>query len=182
MILIGNEFGNTYFDMKAELETLGFSVTTVGVGNKDQYRSCPNHEKTIVTADRDITEITDENINDYSLVFIPAGKHFRTLPYSDDVARVLDLCKENQLYISSVCAGNIVLASVDGLIKDHKIATSAATKASITKAGGICDYSIISVDGYFVTGAAGGGKTGSSHNGAPIKELAETLKSLISPE
>ena len=182
MIIIGNEFGNTYFDMKTALETLGFAVTTVGAGGKDLYSSCPNHERTLVTADMDITEITDENINDYSLVFIPAGKHFRTLQYSKDVARVLNLSKDNQLYISSVCAGNIVLAGVDSLITDYKIAASVATKAAITKAGGLCAYSIVSIDGYFVTGAAGGGKTGSSHNGAPIQQLAETLKSLVTSD
>ncbi len=182
MIIIGNEFGSTYFDMKTALETLGFQVVTVGVGAKDLYSSCPNHERQRITADIDIGDITEETIDDYALVFIPAGKHFRTLQYSKDVARVLTLCKENQLYISSVCAGNIVLSSVDGLIEDHSIATSAATRDAIKQAGGNCAYSMISVDGYFVTGAQGGGKTGSSHTGAPIEELAEELLLLLTTD
>jgi len=45
-----------------------------------------------------------------------------------------------------------------------------------------CSYSTISTDRYFVTGSAGSGKTGSSHNGAPIEELAAALKSRLTSD
>ena len=182
MIIIGNEFGNTYFDMKQELEYQGFEVITVGVGEKQLYSSCPNHENQQVTADIDIAEITEENINDYSVVFIPAGKHHRALQYSKEIARVLNLCKTSYLYISSLCAGNIVLAGVDGLIEGYEISCSAVSTDAVSKAGGICNYSSVVVDGYFVTGKIGGGNSGSSHTTAPTKQLAEKLKSLIAPD
>jgi|GEM_PF-6611422 len=179
MIIIGNEFGNTYFDMKTELVAQGFSVVTVGVGGEDLFSSCPNHPNRQVIPDMNIKDITSENISDFSLVFIPAGKHHRTIPYSKDVQRVLNISKENSIYISSVCAGNIVLASVDGLIDGYEIATSSVTKDYISKAGGISKYKSVVVDDYFVTGDKGGGKSGGGHTSAPIKEMAETLKSLI---
>jgi len=179
MIIIGNEFGNTYFDIKEALETQGFSVITVGIGNKDLFNSCPNHETIEVSPDLDITEITEENISEYALVFIPSGKHHRTIQYSKDVKRVLNLSKDNSLYISSVCAGNIVLSSVEGLIDGYKIACNVSTKESIDNVGGIGKYDRVVVDGYFVTGNTGGGKTGSGHEGAPTIELAEQLKLLV---
>lgn len=179
IIIIGNEFGNTYFDMKQALETQGFSVITVGIGNKELLSSCPNHETIEVTPDLDITEITEDNISEYALVFIPSGKHHRTIQYSKEVKRVLNLSKDNSLYISSVCAGNIVLSSVEGLIDGYEIACNVSTKESIDNAGGIGKYDRVVVDGCFVTGNTGGGKTGTGHEGAPTKELAEQLKVLI---
>jgi len=179
MIIIGNEFGNTYFDMKEALEDQGFTVKTVGIGNKELLSSCPNHETIEVTPELDITEITEENISEYALVFIPSGKHHRTIQYSKDVKRVLNLSKDNSLYISSVCAGNIVLTSVEGLIDGYEIASNVSTKDFIDDAGGISKYDRVVVDGCFVTGNTGGGKTGTGHEGAPTKELAEQLKLLL---
>lgn len=179
MIIIGDEFGNTYFDMKKELEIQGFLVVTVGVGNKKLISSCPNHENIQVTPDINIIDINDENIIGFSLVFIPAGKHHRTIQFSEDVKRILTLGKESSLYISSVCAGNIVLASVEGLIEGYEIACSTDTKEYIDSAGGISKNERVVVDGCFVTGNSGGGKTGGGHEIAPTKELAEKLKSLV---
>ena len=179
IIIVGNEFGNTYFDMKTELEAQGFTVTTVGVGSKDLLSSCPNHENQKVTPDLNIKDITEENINDYSVVFIPAGKHHKTIGSYRDVKRVLNLCKENYLYISAVCAGNIVLSEIDGLIEGTKIACSTITKKPVQNAGGICAYDNVVVDGYFVTGKQGGGNTASGHKAAPTKEVAEELRKLV---
>lgn len=175
LIIIGNEFGNTYFDMKTELESLGFLVETAGVGGKELLSSCPNHEDIPVTPDVDITEITEDNINNYQLVFVPAGKHHRSIQYSPDVRRVLTLSRDSGLYISAVCAGNIVLAAVDGLIEGHEIAASSVTKSYIENAGGILKYASVVVDGQFITGSSGGG----SHASAPIKKMAEKIQELI---
>lgn len=179
LIIIGDQFGNTYFDMKTALEERGFWVTTVGIGEKELISSCPNHENIPVTPDMDITQISEININDYHLVFIPAGKHHRTIQYSDDVHRVLNLSKENGLYISSVCAGNIVLASADGLIEGHEIASSSHTRQYIESADGIAKSIAVAVDGQFVTASTGGGNSGTSHTGAPIDKLADALAELL---
>ena len=175
LIIVGNQFGNTYFDMKTELELLGFEVDTAGVGENETLDSCPNHENIPITPDVNVTEITEENISDYQLVFIPAGKHHRSIQYSLDVRRVLNLSKEKGLYISAVCAGNIVLSAVDGLIEGYEIAASSATISSIQNAGGIAKYSSVVADGQFITGSSGGG----SHSSAPIKRMAEKIKELI---
>ncbi|MBN2878609.1 MAG: DJ-1/PfpI family protein [Clostridia bacterium] len=175
LIIVGNEFGNTYFDMKTELEAVGFIVDTAGVGGKELLSSCPNHEDIPITPDCDITEITEENINDYQVVFVPAGKHHRSIQYSKDVRRVLTLSKDNGLCISAVCAGNIVLAAVDGLIEGHEIACSSATKSYIESAGATPKYINVVVDGQFVTGSTSGG----NHAKAPTRKMAEEIKKLI---
>lgn len=178
-IIVGNQFGNTYFDMKMALEERGFWVTTVGVGGKELLSSCPNHEDIPITPDMDITDIDEDNINDYQLVFIPAGKHHRSIQYSDDVHNVLTLSKQSGLYISAVCAGNVVLASADSLIEGSEIACSSYTRDFVVAAGGIAKFSTITVDGQFVTAGSGGGNSGTSHEGAPIDKLADKLTELI---
>ncbi len=178
LFIVGNQFGNTYFDMKTELESLGFWVETAGVGGRDLLSSCPNHEDIPITPDYDISEITEDNINNYQLVFIPAGKHHRSIQYSKDVERVLLLSKEKGLYISSVCAGNIVLAAMEGLIEGYEIACSSYTKTFVKDAGGIVKYSLFVVDGQFITGSSGGG----NHANAPIEDMAEEIRKLITGE
>lgn len=179
IILIGNEFGNTYFDMKTALEDQGFTVVTVGVGDKTLLSSCPNHENQPVTPDMNIKELDESNIGEYALIFIPAGKHHRTLPYISDVQRLLQLGKDEGLYLSAVCAGNIVLAEVDELIEGHTLAYSSLTEKKVKEAGGKVQYQSVVADGCFVTGAAGGGKSGNGHEGAPTQELAEVLWALV---
>ena len=175
MIIIGNEFGNTYFIMKEELEELGFIVTTIGVGGTTLMDSCPNHENIEVEVDMTIEDIDEDNINDFSLVFIPAGKHFRTMRYSSEVGRVLELAKTNSICISSVCSGIIVLASFEGLITGYEIAASTVTKEAIIDTGAIAIYNRVVIDGIFVTGDSGYGNKDS----APIEEMSEALYSLL---
>ncbi|MBN2540293.1 MAG: DJ-1/PfpI family protein [Bacilli bacterium] len=175
MIIIGNKFGNTYFDMLDDLQGLGFEVVTVGVGDRTLMSSCPNHENIEVEVDMNIEQIDEENIEEYSAILIPAGSHFRTIRYSIEVGRVLNLGKENSLYIISVCSGIFVLANFDGLIEDVEIATSSLTREAILNAGGIINYSKVVVDGNFITGSTGNG----SSDNAPIQELVEALYTSI---
>ena len=65
------------------------------------------------------------------------------------------------------------------LIDGPEIACNVSTKEFIDEAGGISKYDRVVVDSYFVTGNTGGGKTGTGHEGAPTKELAEQLKLLV---
>lgn len=179
MILIGNEFGNTYFEMKDALEVEGFEVITVGVGSKEYMSSCPNHENIEVKPDLDISEITVDNISEYDVLFIPAGKHHRTIWQFDIVADYINLCKDNDIVISSVCAGNIVLAKIDGLINGKHIAASLVNDTDIKNAGGIPKYQDVVADGLFITADKGGGKTGNSYKGAPVEALAKKIREHI---
>lgn len=179
LLIIGNEFGNTYFDMKEALEALDFIVETVGVDKGTLLNSCPNHENIEVSPDFSIEEITGELLKAYSVVFIPSGKHHRTLPYSDEVERVLNLCMDHEVFIASVCAGNIVLASFEGLIDGHDIACNSSTRDAIAKANGVPKYNSVVIDGLFITGDVGGGKGGGGHEAAPIQEMAEVINEAI---
>ncbi|MBN2796134.1 MAG: DJ-1/PfpI family protein [Clostridia bacterium] len=178
LIVIGNEFGNTYFDMKEALTEQGFEVVTVFLGENPVMSSCPNHEEILVTGDRSISDLNDSNIEDYFGVFIPAGKHHRSMIYSTKVHQLLTLANEHQLIISSVCAGNLVLASTEDLIDDVEIATSMTTRDAIKESGGVCKYQEVVTFNNFVTGSEGGGKTGDGHAGAPIQEMVDAIKEI----
>lgn len=175
MIIIGDEFGNTYFNMKDKLEENGFEVITVGVGSKTLMSSCPNHESIEVEVDIEIEDITEDNITEFYTLFIPAGKHFRSLPFYSDVGRVLKLAKENSVIISSICSGNIVLAKVEGLIEGTEIATSSVTKDEIVNAGGIVKYSSVVVDENFITGSTSNG----NNDNAPVEEMVQSILDVI---
>jgi len=173
MILLGDEFGNAYFDMKTYLQDRDFEVITVSV-TKDDLLSCGNHDSIELTPDLYIGEI--EDINEYSAIFIPPGKHHRTIHYKDDVKNLLNDAKEKNIIISSVCAGNIVLCEIDGLVDGIKISASAYTLDYIREAGGVAEYRSVVVDLPFITGTSGGGKSGNGYKDAPLEELANALK------
>ncbi len=175
MILLGDEFGNAYFSMKGELEELGFEVVTVGASDKKALDSCPNHDNVPLTPDINISEINQDNISQYNVIFIPAGKHHRTLPYTKGVKELLNMCYDNSVYISSMCAGSIVLASVDDLIEGHSIAANAANRSSITAADGKADSSKIVVDGLFITSS----ESYKSYGDAAVKRLAEKIFDVV---
>lgn len=179
LFLIGNEFGNTYFEMKMALESQHFSVTTVGVGSFDLMSSCPNHENVKVTPDLNIKDLTEEMLKEFEVVFIPSGKHHRNIPYDRDVKRVLEFSKEHQIFVSSVCAGNLVLTEINGLVDGYDIASSSVTGAAIRAAGGTIVYQDVVEDGIFITGDQGGGQSGNGFEGAPIEALAETIRKSV---
>ncbi len=171
MILLGNEFGNSYFDMKDELEALGFEVVTVGAGSLKVLDSCPNHTNKPVVPDMNISDIDESNITEYCALYIPAGKHHRTLPFTNGVDDFLNLCYENSICISSMCAGSLVLASVDGLIEGYALASNSSSKSGITNAGANAKSTEIVVDGLFVTSSASYKSSGT----AAVRRLAEKI-------
>lgn len=175
LILVGNEFGNTYFDMKAALEERDFIVTTLYIGDQALKSSCPNHENIEIQGDISLNDLDESQLTDYFGVFIPAGKHHRSMIYSTKVHDFLSLTKEKDLYISSVCAGNLVLASTKDLLNDVHIATSSITYEDLKALGANCQFQTVVRDGFFITGSQGGGLTGTSHEGAPIDDMADQL-------
>ncbi len=179
VILIGNEFGNTYFEMKSALELQNFEVITVGVGRNELMSSCPNHENILIEPDMNITDLDEAMLMEYKVLFIPSGKHHRSLPFNKDVQNILNLCKENQLIISSVCAGNIVLTETEDLVNGYSIASSSITFDAIKEAGGIIVYKDVVEDGVFITGGKGGGKTGNGFEDAPIEALALKIREAV---
>jgi CubicO group peptidase (beta-lactamase class C family)/putative intracellular protease/amidase len=176
LLIIGNEFGNTYFDMKKAMEKQGFYVDTAGVDSGPLLNSCPNHTNIEVTPDFTLSHMSDADLLEYGAVFIPSGKHHRTIGSSSDLEHVLNLCKDEGIFISSVCAGNIVLSEIEGLIEEHKIASSSFTSDSIKAGNGIAVYDDVVVDGVFITGDQGGGKEGGGNAAAPIEKMAEIIK------
>jgi putative intracellular protease/amidase len=141
--------------------------------------SCPNHENVLVEPDMNITDLDEAMLMEYKVLFIPSGKHHRSLPFNKDVQNVLNLCKENQLIISSVCAGNIVLTEIADLVNGYSIASSSITYDAIKEAGGIVVYKDVVEDGVFITGGKGGGKTGNGFEDAPIEALALKIREAV---
>lgn len=174
LILVGNEFGNTYFEMVDALENQDFEVKTLGVKRR-LLSSCPNHDVVEIEADFLVEDMTEDDLLAYKAIFIPAGKHHRSIHFNNDVRRILNACKDENIIISSVCAGNIVLARIDGLIEGYEIASSAVSNEDIKDAGGIVKYNKLVVDGIFITGASGSG----SFSNAPIEEIAEAIRQSV---
>ncbi|NHJ05241.1 MAG: hypothetical protein EAX90_10475 [Candidatus Heimdallarchaeota archaeon] len=65
--IIGNDFGDSYFWMKNQLETWGCNYTTAGVTSI--VASCPNKPQRPVTPDILVSDVDQEILSQFDCIF-----------------------------------------------------------------------------------------------------------------
>ncbi|NHJ48873.1 MAG: DJ-1/PfpI family protein [Asgard group archaeon] len=153
MIILGNQFGDSYFWIKNELESWGSNVTTCGTSSV--VSSCPNKPPRPVTVNITTSEVTREIVKQFDSVIVPSGAHWVYLQYNSVVHNILDLAHEEGVVVAGICIGTIVLANTEGLVNGVKVAYYSQSYQEMVDGGAKIVYSNVVSDNNIVTAGKG---------------------------
>ncbi len=170
LILIGNFFGWNFFDVRDILLGWGADVTVVTGGASLTVPSCLNRPATPVTADLLLSAFDLNTIDNYDILFVPAGGQWQALSLSSAVVDLILAAQSAGLVIASICIGHRVLTAAN-IGEGLKVAYYTQSVVFWENDGAIPVNGMFSVsDSQLVTGGGGGGLTEGGYTVAPTSE------------
>jgi putative intracellular protease/amidase len=172
LILIADYFGWNYFDVEELLESWGVNVTTIANSLDVDVPSCLNRPPRGTTVDLLLNQVEDDIIEQFDILFIPAGGQWNSLIQSTRARDFIANAHENGVIIAAICIGNRVLAKVNDIVSGSSVVSYSMSNPDMTSAGATIrsGYRTI-IDNGFVTGGTGGGPTGGGNEIAPTEEV-----------
>ena len=180
LILLGDNFGLSYFDVRSELENDGCNVSTIGM--VDPLQSCKNHERQTIHPDILFEAWDNKQFSQYDAIVIPAGFHHKTLAVNPEVQNWIQRAYKEGLVIGTICASIYVLAKTDGLLKKVEVARFQTYDSALDRAEANQIYQQIVVDGQIVTTGTGNTLTGGQLSDADMTEFVDELQVAIDSE
>ncbi|MHA1462919.1 MAG: DJ-1/PfpI family protein [Candidatus Heimdallarchaeota archaeon] len=135
LAIIGNEFGDAYFWVKKQFESWGCNFTTIGL-----YlicSSCPHKPQRPVSPELLISEITEEILQQFDAVYVPAGAHWVSLLANSAVKNLLSDAYNLGLVVSGVCIGTKIIAAANGIVAGTKVVYYSQSNFDMQNAGAI---------------------------------------------
>ena len=174
LIFAANHVGNSYFVLKEQMESLGATVTTIGLA--DIHTSCGNVETPVsINTNTTISNFDRETIKDYKALIIPSGGYWESMLMQDNLFEFIEFSYENNLLIASICIGMVILSETS-IIDGVSMVAHGTAIPYLTDAGAEIEYgSVVISDENIISGGAGGGFTGGRYLGAPNEELCHTI-------
>lgn len=112
LVLLGEWFGDAWFDLETELTALGWEFRKIGPDA--EYRGCYKKErKVLLKTDILISGFTD--FARYDALIIPSGPQFRKFNENPAVLQFVRDAHEQGLLVASFCTGNFVVKAA-GLV------------------------------------------------------------------
>ncbi len=174
LVFAADGVGNSYFEIKREMEELGATVTTIGLSGL--HTSCSNVEDPIlIETNTTIKDFDVSTFADYEALILPSGGYWFSMLMQDNLMEFIELAYANDLMIASICIGMILLSGtsiVEGVrMVAHDVATS-----YLQDAGADMEYyaRVVSDKG-IISGGTGGGLDGGRYLAAPHEELCLTI-------
>ncbi len=170
LILIGDFFGWNFFDVRDILLGWGADVTIVTGGATLTVPSCLNRPSSPITAGYLLSTFDLNTIDNYDILFVPAGGQWQALSISSAVDDLVIAAQTAGLVIASICIGHRVIIT-PGEWEGLKVAHYTQSVVQWTSAGAIPVTGMFSVsDSQLVTGGGGGGLTEGGYTVAPTSE------------
>jgi putative intracellular protease/amidase len=172
LILIADYFGWNYYDVKELLESWGINVTTISNSLDTDVPSCLNKPPRGTTADLLLSQVENDVVKQFDILFIPAGGQWHSLIQSTRVRDFIAYAHDNNIIIAAICIGNMVLANANDIVSGSSVVSYPTSNSQMTSAGAITrsGYRTV-IDNCFVTGGTGGGPVGGGNEVAPTEEV-----------
>ena len=177
LILAGDGVGYNYFDVRENLQNLGFEPVTIG--QSTDINSCYNREEREVPVDLYLNDFNYEDLSAYRALVIPSGGHYKALSYSEKTKELITYAHEQGLIIAAIGTGMSVLASVPGLLQNVNVAENAFFREALISAKAKVGYKKVEYDQLILSGSTGGGKNGSAYRSAPVLEFCKKIAEVI---
>jgi putative intracellular protease/amidase len=173
IIIIADAVGFSYFTVKEEFTNLGWNTLTLG--DTQTVHACYNKEIKEVKCDLVFTDIDKIALEDFDAIIIPAGGQHKALMFNKKILIFIEKAYKHKKIISSFCTGIKVLAKIENILKNKKVASFNYSDESVKNAQGLPVSQKVVIDDRLITGGEGGGKSEGGYLKAPIKELVEAI-------
>lgn len=175
LCLIDDGFGDSYYINIAFLENYNFTVVTAS--DATNVLGCSNSNTTDAIADILVSDISDDDINNYDCVMVPSGAHWSNVSGILRVRQILQYARENGILVAGICTGMIVLALAD-VVDGVDVATNDVGEPWLESAGANVTDELVVSDQGVITGGFGGGLD-SGPEGAPNEAFCAKIKEEI---
>jgi len=172
LMLISDYFGWNYFDAKEIFESWGVNVTTITSSLDTNVPSCLNRPPRGTTADLLLSQVENNIVNQFDVLFIPAGGQWQSLVQSTRALEFIEYAHDNGKIVAAICIGNTVLSHANNVVNGSSVVSYPYTNLEMTIAGATIRTGYCAVtDNGFITGGTGGGPTGGGYEVTPTREL-----------
>jgi len=159
LVLLGEWFGDSYFPLKAEIESRSWTMKRVGLDG--EYRGCYNKKRDVVLRS-DIVIREGMDLSGFDCLIIPSGPQFRKFRENPSVFKFVKDAHAAGLLIASFCVGNNTVRDA-GLI-------------DIPYGEQLFPKKVTLVKERVLLGPRGGGPPpGDGFESAPIKEVCDAI-------
>ena len=178
LFLVANGYGDNYYDLIGNFSLWGWNIETAG--RTSVAIGCSNHHPAnTLICDLTFDDLDRSKIREYDCVIIPSGGHWLSLVNTRTVETILNTANENGLILGTLCIGQQVFASAEGLMDGVKIAYFYMTDGDMQRANAEVIHEDVVSDKRIVTGGGGGGLDGGGYTVAPTTEFCEAVKIAI---
>jgi putative intracellular protease/amidase len=172
LMLISDYFGWNYFDAREIFESWEVNVTTIANSLDTDIPSCLNRPPRGTNADLLLSQVDNNLVTQFDVLFIPAGGQWQSLVQSARVLEFIEFAHDNGVIVATICIGNIVLARTNDIVNGCSVASYPGTNIDMTDSGAAVRRGYCAVtDNGFITGGSGGGPTGGGYEVAPTREI-----------
>jgi len=178
LLLVSFGYGDNYYDIVDIFSGWNWTVETAG---KSTFVSgCANHhEARILHCNLTFDDLDKSLLKDYDCVIIPSGGHWNSLVNTRSIETILITAHENGLILGTLCIGQQVFTSTEGLMDGVNVAYFSMTRLEMESVNANVIYENVVSDKRIVTGGVGGGLNGGGYTAAPTAEFCEAVKIAI---
>lgn len=178
LMIVTEAFGWNYFDAKSILESWGVNVTTIAYALDTNVTGCFNRPHNWTIADLLLSDVENDIVTQFDVLFIPSGGHWAGLIASTRVLDFISYAHEHGVIIATTCIGNRVIAESNGIVNGTSVVNydNPNSYYSMVAAGARIRYGYEAVcDNGIITGNEGGGPTGGGYIEAPTSEICLSM-------
>jgi len=178
LFLVANGYGDNYYDLVGNFSKWGWNIETAG--RTSVAIGCSNHHPAYtLICDLTFDDLDRSKIREYDCVIIPSGGHWLSLVNTRSVETILNTAHANRLILGTLCIGQQVFASAEGLMDGVDVAYFSMTRIEMDLANANIIREDVVTDKRIVTGGGGGSLDGGGYTVAPTAEFCEAVKIAI---
>lgn len=172
LIVLGDKFGWSYFELLEILQDWKCDITTAGPIS--HLESCANQPPRPIDVDVLFSDINREDLDQYDVLLVPSGAQWQTLIHTSSALSLINTAYEEGLIVSGICVGVIPLA-VANVTRDRLVASHNFAYPYVKESGGkTLPFMRVVSDGNVITGDNGGGEP-AGYESAPHYELCVAI-------
>ncbi len=160
LVLLGEWFGDAWFDLEKELVRRGWEYQKVGPDA--EYRGCYNKKREVLLKS-DILISGFSDFSGYDCLIIPSGPQYRKFNQNPEVLQFVRNAHAHGLVIAAFCTGNMVVKAA-GLV-DYAMGPE-LFPAEVKKVR----------DGIILGPRGGGPPPGDGYQSAPVKAVCDAVQ------